>query len=261
MQHTLHFFLYFDRLTPESYSELDNDGLVAAFNLETIKFLFLNIENVERQIDRIYRPELSLTMKQIKPKNNYFEIENLFYQAWHASSLTITSDVIQPLANAADIKDKEAERFFQETDLYYSIYFFGVYDAYRNHENLSQTSKLENVSYHAIASMHSQVDQLVSAMTISLKYGPEIDASLDENDQWVYKNSDFIRYMISSARAQALQSIKECKENGIPCLSPLRDFEEADFERDNPDADKIHEVLANYWRAGLNAKALLMSFK
>lgn len=44
-------------------------------------------------------------------------------------------------------------------------------------------------------------------------------------------------------------------------MAAIAAFEQAEINRDNPDTDKIDNVLTNYWVASLKARILLMSFK
>lgn len=76
-----------------------------------------------------------------------------------------------------------------------------------------------------------------------------------------YVNTAFLSYVIRIARSRALRTMAECRTAGIPYLSSIQYFEMTETSRDNPGADRGHDVLENHWMANLRAKALPMAFE
>jgi hypothetical protein len=84
-----------------------------------------------------------------------------------------------------------------------------------------------------------------------------LDPSLDDQGEMSYGRTDLLNHLLNTARETALANIASCKDQGLMCIQAISDFEEAEMDRDDKDSDKV-SVLADYWKASLEAKALMM---
>ena len=115
---------------------------------------------------------------------------------------------------------------------------------------------------HAAALLSINARMLASSCVLLVKYGSDIEGSISDDDDYTCGAPEVLNYLIRRARESALLSISDCARAGVPCLSALTKFEEADG-KDLGSAnseDLLHDVLESYWSAGLQAKALLMAF-
>ena len=67
---------------------------------------------------------------------------------------------------------------------------------------------------------------------------------------------DRLDYLMSSARNQALRSIRSCTNRGIVCLYSIEQFQEAETAKTDP-----LTAIPYYWQAELSAKALKIIFE
>lgn len=74
------------------------------------------------------------------------------------------------------------------------------------------------------------------------------------------ENASFAVFVTDRARTSALLGMEACRKAGIPCFGSVLAFQKAErgrVERSEP----VTQTLADYWRASMSAKALLMAFK
>lgn len=187
---------------------------------------------------------VSLCYRNVKPCSTVPKVENLFYSAWRALNVTLTTDEIM------------------QNDLLYTSHDFGCSSAYTAHTLLRRPSSLKDYGCHVTATLAFDVSMLTQACTLYVKYSPDC-GSLDAEGNYVCTNPQFLTYLVRRARESALSSIDECAREGLPCIAALQFFEEAesiglaDVSADN----LIRYVLKNYWQADLTARAIMMSFK
>jgi hypothetical protein len=178
----------------------------------------------------------------------------MFYCAWVATDNSIETDVITPKAQQYELDPKKLREYFNCKDMQWDMYHYSSRKAKQMHNAIPANS-----DYHATASMHMQINMLVRACALFVKWNI-LDTNNTSENKLKYSNSVVLAYLIRTARSQALNNIALCKERKIPCISPLIDFESAEMDRDDADFDKVDDVLVKYWLASLNAKALVMAF-
>ena len=239
--------LALDLNTPSSdeVKQLSDEELNLALNLEGIKLLMFNAIPKSITIDNATRPELAMTMPQIKANKQIAKVERLFYSAWRAVDVAIEADFLNPYCKSENILPNDIIQYLAQNDIYFSIYLMRGREALILHQRLSQSQTLKDPQYQTVATICSNIDVFAQACALLTKYSQDIDLS----------------YLIRAARTQALLNIQECKELNIPCLGSISDFEYAEIHRDDAEADKVNDILIPYWRASLNAKALVMGFK
>ena len=108
----------------------------------------------------------------------------------------------------------------------------------------------------AIAQFHA--DRLGRLAAISARW-QQLEPFMDESGKLVSRRKEVLTRLLHLARERALLNITDCDRRRIPCFRPVALIEEADSKRDDGETDPV-EVLGDYYRAGLQAKALLMLF-
>ena len=162
--------------------------------------------------------------------------------------------------NEADPEaDWEKDRL--EDDLFYRAFRFAAVDTESDHAALEESHALSDRSWHAARTLFSQVDVFVRAGVLFAKYGVEVQVEKNDDGDLVPRNPTFLHHLIRAARARALAGVAECRAAGVPCPGPISAIEYADSKRDDPSADRFHDVLESYWKASVSAKALLMAFR
>ena len=199
---------------------------------------------------------------KVRPNADLERAERLFHSAWLASDAALTADVIHSQAEEAESSAKQVWLEFAAKDMYVAAYLLGKDYTRLAHSWLEHPERLGDRRYHAAAMLSVNARKFASSCELLVKYGPDMGGELDESGSYKCKSPDFLSYLIRRARLNALLMINECVRAGVPCLNALEKFQEADAKNiDNVDAeDLLHDVLENYWAAGLEAKALLMGF-
>jgi len=253
----------FADLTPteDQINEMDTTELQRSFVREAIKLLIVNQLNDPMSIDTELRQKLGRTFKQIKANDQVAKNERLFHAAWMSVHNTFEVEVIEPVAQKAGSVKSDVIGTLSSSDFNMAIYYACTEEAKTVHDHLENPEALKNVTYHTVVSIHSQIDLRARVCALQVKYGPELGTYRDAEGELKHRNTACLNYLIRSARSQALKALEECKKLDIPCLAAIETFEKAEISRDDVDKDKIHDVLENYWRSGLTAKALIMSFK
>ena len=80
--------------------------------------------------------------------------------------------------------------------------------------------------------------------------------SLDKETE----NASFVAFVTDRARTSALLGMEACRKAGIPCVGPVLAFQKAERRRAER-SGTVTQVLADYWKATMSAKALLMAFR
>lgn len=247
--------------TEAQIEEMDPAQLQGSFVYEAIKLLVVNLLNEPMSVDAELRQKLGLTLKNMRANDQVSKNERLFHAAWMSVHNTFEVEVIEPVAQNAGSSKSDVIGSMRNADLNMAIYYACTKEAETVHTHLENPEALKDIAYHTVASIHSQIDLLARVCALQVKYGPELGTYRDAKGELKHRNTACLNYLIRTARAQAIKSLEECKKLGIPCLAGIETFERAEISRDDVDKDKIHDVLENYWRSGLTAKALIMSFK
>ncbi len=248
----------------DALDQSPDEGIAALYVVEEVKeFLRLCFKHVfESDSDVEMRKEIYRHYGQIRPNADLERVENLFYSAWRASDATLNSDIVSKSAEMAETSRDNFRAALSVKDMHFAGYEFGKGRVEFAHVLLDKPGKLEDRSYHAAAMTSINARMLASACALLVKYGPDVDGDIDSDGEYKCGSPEVLNYLIRRARVSALVSISECVQAGVPCLSALANFEEADGKDlssvDNEDL--LHFVLEKYWSAGLEAKALLMAF-
>ena len=248
----------------DGFDELSDEGLVALYAIEESKeFVRLCVKHIlEPGSDVETRKEIFRHYGHILPNADLERVESLFYSAWRASDATLNSDIVSQSAEKADISHDNFRVALSVKDMHFAGYEFGKGRVEFAHVLLDKPGKLEDRSYHAAAMISINARMLASACALLVKYGPDVDGDIGSDGEYKCGSPEVLNYLIRRARVSALVSISECVQAGVPCLSALAKFEEADG-KDLSSANSenlLHDVLENYWSAGLQAKALMMGF-
>ena len=198
----------------------------------------------------------------VSPNADLESVERLFHSAWRASDATLNSDIVNQFAEHAEATSDNVRKFLAIKDLHFAGYMFSKTRVELAHGLLDKPEKLEDRRYHAAALLSINARMLASSCVLLVKYGSDIEGSISDDDDYTCGAPEVLNYLIRRARESALLSISDCARAGVPCLSALTKFEEADG-KDLGSAnseDLLHDVLESYWSAGLQAKALLMAF-
>ena len=188
--------------------------------------------------------ELCATFPAMKANKYADDVEQLFYSAARAVNNVAIGSVTDYLKLAPE---NEKQKIKQEVidNPYFASYIEIADTAFGLHNELTERTDFTYPAYHLQAALKAQVTTYAMAAAHLILYGPD-------------QSYDFIPYLLRNARSSAIQCIKECIDTGIPCVSPIHDFEMAEIASSSHSA--AVSALISYWRASLHAKALLMSF-
>ena len=188
-------------------------------------------------------------------------VGKLFDSACRAIDGRLDAD-LSDTANRAAVHKSDVTRYYARNDEYYAIYESdrhwaqGVMDFVREEEEVSGSGPL--LQYNRALALFHNVDWFVNAAAILLKYGGDVGFDARSG---TYDNTTFLSYIVNRAREQALCNMAECRGAGIPYPAAIQSFQEAEACRDENGRDKVHFVLANYWKSAMTAKALVMAFR
>lgn len=176
----------------------------------------------------------------------------LFRKAWQIADGAIESGVVDSYAENASVHKNAVNDFLIGRD-----HLFAVYDAAKRWGNValalyedaaSEANPFGYPSYTDSALLFICADLFAEASAQRL--------SLERNTE----NASFTAFVTERARASALMGMDACQKAGIPCLASLLAFQRA--ERARADSSEVtSQILADYWKATMSAKALLMAFK
>jgi len=245
---------------PEDFSEIDEEDMEALFVVEFIKLLFLNAIQDGPALEGKTRVALARTLETTAPNKHFSQVARLFNAATLAVDSAVETEVVDALAQATGAARSDAVEYLMITDINFVLNRLTRIQADATHRLLDAPENLKAPDHHTIASLFAQIDVMARAAALLVKYGPEMETDTDDEGNFVYGNTDFLQYLIRTARSRALTHIDECRRQGIPCPGPIADFQHAEMKRDDANADKLHDVVEHYWRASLGAKALVMAF-
>ena len=176
----------------------------------------------------------------------------MFRMAWAIADGMIESEVVGPMANNASVHKEAARDHLIENDCRFAVYdvakrwgklLLSLYD-----ETINAGGSFKNPSYTESSLLFICVDLFAEAAAQVL--------SLDKETE----NTSFAVFVTDRARTSALLGMEACRKAGIPCFGPVLEFQKAErgrVERSEP----VTQTLADYWKASMSAKALLMAFK
>ena len=176
----------------------------------------------------------------------------LFRKAWVIVDGMIESDVVDSWANSAAVHKNDVHEYLIGQDPQFAVYdaakrwgevLFALYDDAINDDNpFVYQSYTESTLLFICADLFAEA----SAQKLSL------DKELN--------NASFAAFGIDRARASALLCMAACRNAGIPCFGSVLSFQKAERGRAKR-SETVAQILADYWKATMSAKALLMAFK
>ena len=177
----------------------------------------------------------------------------LFRKAWVIADGIIESDVVDYWANNAAVRKEDVREHFIGKDHRFAVYdaarrwgkiILALYDdAVNNDDNpFGYSSYTDSNLLFIFADLFAEA----SAQLLSLDKETE--------------NASFAAFVTDRARTSALLGMEACRKAGIPCFGSVLAFQKAERSRAERN-ETVTQILANYWKATMSAKALLMAFK
>ncbi len=174
--------------------------------------------------------EITGTLPRLEANSKLSVCENFFYQAAMATCNNLYVFLNEYPEMASSISASLDDSYYY------------IYDSMLN--NVIEMHDLRGVAdpeYQKVASIIAQIELLTTAYAMMLP----LDSAPDRLD-----------YLMSSARNQALRSIRSCTNRGIVCLYSIEQFQEAETAKTDP-----LTAIPYYWQAELSAKALKIIFE
>ena len=187
------------------------------------------------------------------------QVERFFYAAFRSIQTTFKTEVLHSLAEEYDlpVDDVSAHLLAYDSTLNISI---PTYDRIKQiHDALADEGDTKASLFKATFNAHLCASSVAELSGIVVRWS-ELGADVNENDELVYEKTSMLSQLIREARINSIEKMNRCYEKGIPCVSSIWMFENAEAGRDDPSVDQV-DVLLNYWQASLQAQALQMLFQ
>lgn len=212
--------------------QLSDAELQEYLNYELLRIELYNCLTIEfNDLPDTYS-KIAITLPQSQANSKLSACENFFFQA----AITTCNDFERYLSEIYAIHPEELKSIFPSVTPEHSAYYFMYYNVIAMHNTDDKTDK-----YQKVASIIAQIELLCLAHSLMLQ---------ETSD------SSMLSYLISSARNQALRSIRSCTNKGIVCLYSIDKFQKAETMKTSPIPS-----IALYWQAALSAKALQIIFE
>ena len=176
----------------------------------------------------------------------------LFRKAWVTVDGMIESEVVDPLANNVSMHKDAVREHLIGNDCRFAVYdvakhwgrlFLSFYD-----DTINAGDSFGYPSYTDSNLLFICADLFAEASAQML--------SLDKEAE----NASFAAFVTDRARTLALLGMEACRNAGIPCFGPVLAFQKAERSRAER-KETVTQILTDYWKATMSAKALLMAFK
>lgn len=176
----------------------------------------------------------------------------MFRKAWAIADSMIESEVVDSLANNASVHKEAVWEHLIGHDCRFAVYdvakrlgklFLSLYD-----DTINSGVSFGYPSYTDSNMLFMCVDLFAEAAAQAL--------SLD----MATENAAFVVFVTDRARASALLGMEACRKAGIPCFGSVLAFQKAERGRVER-SEAVMQILADYWKATMSAKALLMAFR
>lgn len=236
--------------------KLDEKKLDNLISIQENKLFLTVILGRLDTINRIYLKKFANALPEMSANSDVDLIEHLFYATGMAACKMYEVDDL-PAVKAffkqrltaqlkkekinKKITDEDVVNFLGNTKGLFLAWQFAKDDSTVMHINKAFT---EYKSYHNIAAIKSHI------LFFTMSHALMVEVNQSNN----------LPQLIDRARFQAISNILECKKQHIPCIQAVAFFEQAELNRNNSSANRIEDILVNYWNASLMAKALTMSF-
>ncbi|MCE9555425.1 MAG: hypothetical protein K8T91_18905 [Planctomycetes bacterium] len=185
-------------------------------------------------------------------------VERLFYSSLMATHNAFEAQTVHTAAAELQVRGDEVLNRMTMYDTDLAMYLPAKRAVASLHTSLAINSKRKPDLFIVSAAAQQHAICLATASSISVRWG-ELDLQITEEGELNYQRTDLLNYLITVARENAVTNIAECRRRGVPCIQPIYFVQDGDLSRDDPAIDKV-SVLASYWRASLQAQALMLMF-
>lgn len=177
---------------------------------------------------------------------------DLFRNAWSIVDKTVETDVVDDFAARAGVHKNEVRRHLIGKNLDYAVYdaanrwgkvFLALWD-----ETVADGTEFEYPTWTTANYLFNCAELFAEASAQQLALDNETD------------NASFTAFVTDRARETALRSMDACRKAGIPCFGAVLSFQKAERSRADRSGSATG-ILADYWKATMTAKALVMAFK
>lgn len=176
----------------------------------------------------------------------------LFRKSWQTVDHMLETDVVETIAENAAVHRENVRTYLLGEDLDYAVYQaakgFGEFCHRMMQDAEEEGAELEYPSYTRSILLFVDVDLFAAASARLL----DMDGELE--------NASFAAFAADRAREEALCSMAACRAAGIPYFGAVSAFQTAERNRATS-GNSASEVLANYWKSTMTAKALVMAFR
>ena len=175
----------------------------------------------------------------------------LFLNAWMTVDTTVDVEVMDRHAEYSAVDRDSVRNHFIQKNLGYSNYEFSkqrARDCFKFLSTVPDVNRdLKYPSWTFSCFLFNTVELFAEASAQLFALDGKVD------------NASFVAFVMSRARSSALRSIFECHNAGLPCIGPVLFFQKAERTRDMGTRTTA-AILADYWKATMVAKALVMAF-
>ena len=184
------------------------------------------------------------------------EVERLIYSSHLAVRNTFRHDVVNQLADELRVSPAQALTTLNSIDSRSMTHEPAVVAVQAVHNQALGKKEAAPRRFALAVSAHLQAEALAGQSALTVRWS-QLDSEVDEQGRLIYGRTDLLNYLINTARENALHALADCREKNMVPLGPITRFESAEMARDDIETDKV-DVLAEYWRASLQAKTLMM---
>ena len=236
----------FDREALEEALRTGNRSVYDEIEYDRKKLFFLMCE----QSRRPSFTDVPLPKRNVGPHAE--ATMTLFRNAWTIVDRSIESDVVSALAAQTAIHENQIRDYLIGENVEYSVYttakIYGKLVLNLLDETKQEGGELKFEGWTRACCLFNLAELFSEASALLT----ELDGETE--------NASFTAYITDRARTTALQSMADCREAGIPCFGAVLDFQKAERARTSSEAS-ASSVLADYWKATMTAKALVMAFR
>ena len=230
----------------------------AAWDVKVLESLLAKVAllSSERITPSAQRLCASMPKMSLSPKAT--AVERLFRAAYLASDSYFEANVVTAYAKGANIEVSQVRTFLGNIDTDWFPYFICRDVLMKLADPPSKGPLLDDPKRVSAIAACNFAYGIAAVNALIVKYS-ELDLDITPNGELRYGATDVLSSMLTTSREQAIEAVHQCLSKGIPCISALQAFENAEMERDDSETDKVR-VLTAYWQASIEANAMQMLF-
>jgi hypothetical protein len=200
---------------------------------------------------------IAKTLPGFKISPEAARVERLFYSAQLGAQNCFLKDVVKVTAKEFNVSEDAAYAVMGQRDVRTAFYDWSAARGQELHWAVAEATKDEKAQrFNYAAAAHVHATNLTTVSGLIMRWSV-LEPDLDDQDNFRYGRTDLLNHLLNTARDTALTNIVGCRKKGLTCVQAISDFEDAELSRDDNDTDKV-DVLISYWKASLEAKALMM---